>query len=784
MMLCERPVNQTVVSPDVVSPPALSTSKSSNNSSFQSSRSSRSFGSDRESVLTDVSHFEDIGLQDDTSSKDNDRLNRQPKRDLSPYAPSYASDLRAKSLTNLSKSQSQPQQHPRPLSKSRTLQVTQREIYKPRRPSSPNGSKLHPDRRDPHVRSTSTNTLFLNTTTQQQLPLRNNGARVPASRPSVASFSRRHRTPSPNMPLHLSINPRDPAMSLSLRRSSWQSTRERKTEAELEKECDEDDDDDIPDDFILDNVPLSPRPASERTKSQPPSKNPSPARAPKEPRVRSVGSGTPAKADAHGSIRELRSPSATKSDAGSFPRSPLGSSATSPIQSRTHSWNRTLAELNRDAKEISERLEEHADVLESSSSGSSSSGSIRSQRSSTGSMPVAGRRGASTAAKPKHKSALAELPPVRRGNIMIDPLPISKEKEAVLSRTRPSWLPPKDPAEERRHLKEYQAMMASSARAERRREEQRAAQSSNKDTAADSLMHIWEHDVLPRWSDAIRERRTRELWWRGVAPRSRGAVWAKAIGNELGLSEKSYEAALGRARAAETREKAGHGSAEDHKYGSWMRAIRKDVDEATWRDLRIFQAGGPLHQSLLDVLSAYAMYRSDIGYVAGCNTIAALLLLNSPTPAAAFTALANVLNRALPLSFHSADAGAKSSAYNLLLQTLAAKSPKLHAHLTALPGHDADTYLGEVYTSLFTSPLLALDEVSRLWDVYVFEGDAVLVRAGVAVLLEHEMALLGTKSMEEVVGALQGKRKQRLVGKAGDEERWMKMVREAGKNDS
>lgn len=612
MMLCERPVDQTVVLPDSVSPPALSTSKSSNNSSFQSSRSSRSFGSDRESVLTDVSHFEDIGLQDDAPHKDEDQR-QQAKRDLSPYAPSYATNLRAKSLTNLSKPQLQSQQQARPLSKSRTLQVTQREIYKPRRPSSPNGSKLHPDRRDPHVRSTSTNTLFLNTTSQQQLPLRNNGTRVPNSRPSVASFSRRHRTPSPNLPLNLSINPRDPAMSLSLRRSSWQSTRERKTEAELEKECDEDDDDDIPDDFILDNVPLSPRPASERTKSLPPSKKSSPARAPKEPRVRSVGSGTPAKAGAHGSIRELRSPSATKSDAGSFPRSPLGSSATSPIQARTHSWNRTLAELNRDAKEISERLEEHASVIESS--GSSSSGSIRSQRSSTGSMPTAAR----TTSKPKHKSALAELPPVRRGNIMIDPLPISKEKEAVLSRTRPSWLPPKDPAEERRHLKEYQAMMASSARAERRREEQRAAQSSNKDTAADSLMHIWENDVLPRWSDAVRERRTRELWWRGVAPRSRGAVWAKAIGNELGLSEKSYEAALGRARAAETREKAGHGSAEDHKYGSWMRAIRKDVDEATWRDLRIFQAGGPLHQSLLDVLSAYAMYRSDIGYVAGCN---------------------------------------------------------------------------------------------------------------------------------------------------------------------
>lgn len=67
----------------------------------------------------------------------------------------------------------------------------------------------------------------------------------------------------------------------------------------------------------------------------------------------------------------------------------------------------------------------------------------------------------------------------------------------------------------------------------------------------------------------------------------------------------------------------------------------------------------------------------------------------------------------------------------------------------------------------------------------MFEGDAVLVRAGVAVLLDHEMALLGTKTVEEVVGALNGgKRKQRLVGKPGDEERWMQMVREAGKNNS
>lgn len=164
------------------------------------------------------------------------------------------------------------------------------------------------------------------------------------------------------------------------------------------------------------------------------------------------------------------------------------------------------------------------------------------------------------------------------------------------------------------------------------------------------------------------------------------------------------------------------------------------------------------------------------------QTIAALLLLNLPSAAAAFTTLANVLNRALPLSFYSDDAGAKSSAYNLLLQTLAAKSPKLHDHLLALPEHNPDAYLGDVFISLFTNQL-ALDEASRLWDVYAFEGDSVLVRAAVAVLLDREMELLGTKSVEEVQTAIHAK-KPRVVGQTGEEDRWMKSVREAGKNNS
>jgi hypothetical protein len=166
------------------------------------------------------------------------------------------------------------------------------------------------------------------------------------------------------------------------------------------------------------------------------------------------------------------------------------------------------------------------------------------------------------------------------------------------------------------------------------------------------------------------------------------------------------------------------------------------------------------------------------------QTIAALLLLNLPSATDAFIALANALNRSLPLSFYSSDAGAKSSAYNLLLQTLSHKSATLHDHLVRLADHDPEAYLADIFISLFTSHL-ALDEAARLWDVYVFEGDAVLVRAGVALLLQHEMALLGTSSMDEVkatlASATDGAKGQRVVAGNGEEDRWMKAVREAGK---
>jgi hypothetical protein len=274
---------------------------------------------------------------------------------------------------------------------------------------------------------------------------------------------------------------------------------------------------------------------------------------------------------------------------------------------RAKSWTAVRSELSAEAQALTEALEAHAEDEQNKAL------ELRQRRSF-------GNGSTTDFHKPARvRSAIAELPPLRRTNIMIDPLPVSKEKEAVLSRTRPSWLPPKDPAEEKRHLKEYQKMMAQSAESDRKREAEQRAKSTCKDDTVSSLLRIWEEHVLPNWDNVIRQKRTRELWWRGIAPRSRGKVWAKAVGNELGLSDASYTAALRRAQALEKTVKGGSQlTVDEERKRGWLDRIEADVKQ-TFSELRIFQPDGPLYEPLKDVLKAYAMYRSDVGYVHGTN---------------------------------------------------------------------------------------------------------------------------------------------------------------------
>ncbi|KAL2823750.1 hypothetical protein BDW59DRAFT_148269 [Aspergillus cavernicola] len=533
----------------------------------------------------------------------------------------------------------------------------------------------------------------------------------PSSRPrrnrSVSPF-RPSSVPSPS-PSTQTLSP-SPASARPLnRKPSWQ--RSRKSLKELEEEC-HDSDEDLPEYASLCNVPISPRPVEDRA----PSRDHSPKRQSPGPRPfplsHSVSEASVATSPAN------RSPASSRANRQMVRSNSAGPERgqISPRNPRLYSYNSMMLDLSEEAKNLTQALEHHADENERKRGDSLQSG-VSSLRSSDDS-----KRGS---------KGPIELPPVQKSNIMIDPLPISKEKEKVLTRTRPSWLPPKDQREEKRHLQEYKRMMAQSREVDKRKAAKVASDKCERDNTRETLQQIWDDYVYPNWGQAVGETRTRELWWRGIPSRIRGSTWQRAIGNELALSDETYKKALRRAKDARAKSEGDSGES-NKKMMEWFDTIQKDVSKA-FPDLSLFQEGGPLRGTLVDVLEAYSMYRSDVGYMSGLHTIAALLVLQFPTPSSAFLAMANALNRPLPVAFMTMDRGAVSRTYSLASATLRYKFSRLATHL-----YDtlrlSDT---EIWDSMFRSLLtngLDLERSSRVWDCWVFEGDRIMIRAAVAIL--------------------------------------------------
>lgn len=556
---------------------------------------------------------------------------------------------------------------------------------------------------------------------------------------------------------------------------SW--TPGRKTVQELEAECN-DEDDEVPDEAILENVPMSPMPGQRSYLRSPNtsavrSTTPSPHRRPSYANLHSAnipkGARRPSAPPTH---HASRSPRASVHGRPSLPHgNTVGAFSSENLmpKHRSKSWS---DDLNAEARQLSRALEEYADALSLDKRHSGSKSGASSVASSPPRPTIAKRA--------KTGIELPAVPPVQKGNVMIDPLPISKEKEAVLTRTRPSWLPPKSQKEEKKHLKEFQQMMARAAEAEKKRAVKDQEARENREEMQGSIARIWEQHVLPNWDAVIKEPHTRELWWRGVTPQCRGEVWQRAVGNDLELSAASYEAALARAAALQARvEEMPEEERASSQEAAWLDAIARDVS-TVYPELRMYAPGAPLHASLHRVLKAYAMYRSDVGYVYGTHLVAGIICLLLPAPDA-FVVLANLLNRPLPLAFLVHDTVAMAHAHDLVLSTLRYKFPQLHAHLTnpALALHP-DEFLDPLFRCLFAYHLPTHQHVCRLWDIFVFEGDRALIRAAVAVLGRLESQLYGSK--EEILDLVSWRFEGRWD--VGGEEDFVKAVREAGKVDS
>ena len=739
---------QTVVETAPPSPPELTYSKSSksSNSSYRSDSGSEGDSTEK------LSHFEDVTLQDDSSRGSIEDCNVKPESRPTLRRPVKRSPTQGDNIRR----HGMPPAH------------AQRENRYPSLQGAVNGVLRNQSLDLPHGR----------------------GLRRGFTSPSSPSFmmngyQRTSRSPSPGHPISPSTMAHSPQMlsattprtswsgpsahpnaALS-RRQSWQPGK--KTTKQLEAEVD-DGDDEVPDEAILENVPMTPMPGQPPRRTTPSphrtsssslashstlhsAKVPKRAKRPSAPTIMPNGQYGAPRSPRHGRPPPLPH-SATVSH---FTPEQLS------LKHRSKSWTN---DLNEEARHLSAALEEYHERLSSEKTRSAAS-------SVSGSPPRE-----PSLNKTRANTTIMELPQKQKGNIMIDPLPISKEKEAVLSRTRPSWLPPKNQKEEKKHVKEWEQMMARAAAMEKKKALEQREQAENNEELKADIAHIWEQRVLPEWDTAIKEPKTRELWWRGVTPESRGVVWQKAIGNELELSTASFEVAL--RRANELEEKVAEMPSEERsrsKEAAWLDAIERDVPN-TFPEVEVFQKGTPVHYALANVLKAYAMYRSDVGYVYGTHLVAGVLCLHMRA-ADAFVTLANMLNRPLPLAFLVHDQVAMARAYDMVLSTLKYKFSKLHSHLTCSTTNlKPEEYLEPIFRCLFAYNMPP-EHVSRIWDIWMFDGDKTLVRAAVAVLGRLESKLYG--SGKEVLDIISWHNEKKWP--VGTEDDFIRAVKEAGKVD-
>jgi hypothetical protein len=526
-----------------------------------------------------------------------------------------------------------------------------------------------------------------------------------------------------------------PAASLGppSRRASWQP--QRKTIRELEAEY-HDSDDDLPEDASLWNVPVSPFATGQR--SHRPSFRGSPERLQPmmSPRpiplehARTAPDTPPTRHTFHSQHLPRTRPPSVRS-ASLTPTSSNPSSPKKPgfgPKNRTKSWNIAMADLSEEARIISETLEFHAATREQEKLDKMQRGV------SEESLDTISDRGARTSS--------IQLPPIQKSTL--DFMPMSKEKEAVLSRTRPSWLPPKDPKEERKHLKEYQRMMAASMEAEKQRTDKLQTQQTTEDATRQSLQRIWHYYIQDDTDLATIDQRVDDLCWRGITPSLRGKVWQRKIGNSLGLNDQSYQKALSRAK--DIKQKSAEQLDHDEKsMGRWFVDIERDAETA-FPELNLFQRQGPMWQDLIDVCEAYACYRSDVGYVYGMQLIAAMVLLQTSTPSAAFVLMANCLSRSVPLAFQTNETATMSKTYNHAISTLGIKFPRLHEYLFGSVEQGGLGFRGEeifepMLRTVFSNGL-DVDRLSRTWDIWIFEGDRSLISAAVAILGSLQSQLL------------------------------------------
>lgn len=281
------------------------------------------------------------------------------------------------------------------------------------------------------------------------------------------------------------------------------------------------------------------------------------------------------------------------------------------------------------------------------------------------------------------------------------------------SLTRPENLPPKDPEEERKHLQEYETMIAATVAKEKRHSQSILKQREEREKQRKRDHHSWTKWLTSGSHISKTSHKFKDLRWRGIPQDLRPQVWKKVL-----FSRPNQPSAF--------------------TLSGDLKVIASD-SERVWPELGLFGAGHALHESTCRVVQAYLGAYPAVPYQFSILGVAALFVLYMSELDATGAIISLLDPSSLNYAILAGHEQTIAANYSSFMKFLRSNFSHLDEHFNKLDLKPQD-YLNNLIAGVF-APQLPIEHAARVMDVFIFEGDSFLLRASLGILKMNEARL-------------------------------------------
>uniref|UniRef100_A0A182NFV6 Rab-GAP TBC domain-containing protein n=1 Tax=Anopheles dirus TaxID=7168 RepID=A0A182NFV6_9DIPT len=242
------------------------------------------------------------------------------------------------------------------------------------------------------------------------------------------------------------------------------------------------------------------------------------------------------------------------------------------------------------------------------------------------------------------------------------------------------------------------------------------------------------------WEDKAVQAKVRKRVFKGIPEKVRGKVWCKLLNLKVVMEGEpgKYKKMLELAR----------------NWSTEARQIDKDVNRQFRDHVFYRERYSDMQRSLFNVLVAYSMYNSEVGYCQGMSGLAGVLLMYM-NEEEAFWALSILLADA-KFAMH----GLFIEGFPKLTRFLAHHDRIITKFIPKLKKHFDQCNLDSILYSLKWFFVMFIERIPfslclRVWDIYLLDGEKVVTAMAFNILRMHKTRILKLRDMDQIVQYIQ-----------------------------